>query len=90
MWRRVRKVSKEAKGQRRKLKPKAKLHLFKDKQEIREKMAPAVPVKKVKKSQENINSRLALAIKSGKFFLGYKSTLKSIRQGKGMLCAFED
>lgn len=49
-------------------------------------MAPAVaPVKKVKKSQENINSRLALAIKSGKYFLGYKSTLKSIRQGKGAL-----
>ena len=46
--------------------------------------APAVPVKKAKKSsQESINSRLALAIKSGKYYLGYKSTLRSIRSGKG-------
>ena len=53
-------------------------------------MAPAaptsMPVKKAKKSsQESINSRLALAIKSGKYYLGYKSTLRSIRSGKGNL-----
>jgi hypothetical protein len=32
---------------------------------------------------ENINSRLALVMKSGKYTLGYKSTLKTLRQGKG-------
>ena len=47
-------------------------------------MAPAAPQKKVKKSQETINSKLALAIKSGKYTIGYKTTLKSIRSGKGM------
>lgn len=39
--------------------------------------------KKQKKSQEGINSRLALVMKSGKYSLGYKSTLKSLRAGKG-------
>ncbi|KAI9618571.1 hypothetical protein H4Q26_012392 [Puccinia striiformis f. sp. tritici PST-130] len=43
------------------------------------------PTKKVKKSAENINSRLALTIKSGKYSLGYKSTLKSMRSGKAKL-----
>lgn len=52
------------------------------------KMAPTVPPKKIKKSQESINSRLALAIKSGKYSLGYKSTLKTIRAGKGNLKYF--
>lgn len=42
-----------------------------------------VPAKKSKKSIESINSRLALVMKSGKFTLGYKSTLKTIRNGKG-------
>lgn len=37
-----------------------------------------------KKTQESINNRLALVVKSGKFTLGYKSTLKSLRGGKGM------
>ncbi|KAI7941632.1 hypothetical protein MJO29_013706 [Puccinia striiformis f. sp. tritici] len=46
------------------------------------------PTKKVKKSAENINSRLALTIKSGKYSLGYKSTLKSMRSGKGTLSTF--
>lgn len=41
-------------------------------------------VKKSKKSTESINSRLALVMKSGKYTLGYKSTLKTLRQGKGM------
>lgn len=31
---------------------------------------------------ESINSRLALVMKSGVYTLGYKSTLKSLRQGK--------
>ena len=41
-----------------------------------------VAVKKSKKSQESINSRLALVMKSGKFTLGYKTTLKTLRSGK--------
>jgi large subunit ribosomal protein L30e len=44
-----------------------------------------VQAPKVKKSQDNVNSRLALAIKSGKYTLGYKSTVKSLRQGKAKL-----
>ena len=40
------------------------------------------PTKKSKKSQESINSRLALVMKSGKFTLGYKTTLKTLRSGK--------
>nr|CAG8606543.1 1328_t:CDS:2 [Entrophospora candida]CAG8665247.1 12148_t:CDS:2 [Entrophospora candida] len=38
--------------------------------------------KKSKKATESINSRLALVMKSGKYTLGYKSTLKTLRQGK--------
>merc|ERR1712013_454601 len=38
------------------------------------------PVKK--KGSESINSRLALVMKSGKYTLGYRSTLKTLRQGK--------
>ncbi len=34
-----------------------------------------------KASTENINSKLSLVIKSGKYVLGYKSTLKSLRSG---------
>jgi large subunit ribosomal protein L30e len=41
--------------------------------------------KKQKKAQESINSRLALVMKSGKYTLGYKSTLKTLRQGKAWL-----
>lgn len=40
------------------------------------------PIKKGKKLQENINSRLALVVKSGKFTLGYKTSLKTLRNGK--------
>ncbi|OZJ02527.1 60S ribosomal protein L30-1 [Bifiguratus adelaidae] len=43
------------------------------------------PVKKSKKSVESINSRLQLVMKSGKYNLGYKSTLKSVRAGKAKL-----
>ncbi|KAJ3149503.1 60S ribosomal protein L30 [Geranomyces michiganensis] len=46
-------------------------------------MAPTQ--KKTKKSIESINSRLALVMKSGKVTLGYKSTLKTLRQGKSKL-----
>ena len=43
------------------------------------------PTKKSKaaKSSESISSRLALVVKSGKYFLGYKSALKQMRNGKG-------
>jgi len=42
-----------------------------------------VATKKTKKAHENINSRLALVMKSGKYTLGYKTTIKSIRTNKG-------
>jgi large subunit ribosomal protein L30e len=41
--------------------------------------------KKLKKTVESINSKLALVMKSGKYSLGYKSTIKSIIQGKSKL-----
>ncbi|GBG26150.1 60S ribosomal protein L30 [Hondaea fermentalgiana] len=41
--------------------------------------------KQKKKSQENLNSKLALVMKSGKYSLGYKSTIKSLRNGKAKL-----
>merc|ERR1712110_805344 len=44
-----------------------------------------VSAKKTKKAQESINSRLQLVIKSGKYSLGYKSTLKTLRAGKAKL-----
>ncbi|GLC40395.1 60S ribosomal protein L30 [Pleodorina starrii] len=46
-------------------------------------MAP--PTKKTKKTQENINARLALVMKSGKYTLGYKTCLKTLRSGKAKL-----
>lgn len=46
-------------------------------------MAPVS--KKGKKSQESINSRLALVMKSGKYTLGYKTCLKTLRMGKAKL-----
>ncbi|BES97700.1 ribosomal protein [Nesidiocoris tenuis] len=44
-----------------------------------------VAQKKQKKALESINSRLALVMKSGKFVLGFKQTLKTLRQGKAKL-----
>jgi len=44
-----------------------------------------VASKKTKKAMESINSRLALVMKSGKFTIGVRSTLKTIRQGKSKL-----
>jgi large subunit ribosomal protein L30e len=41
--------------------------------------------KKTKKSLESINSRLQLVMRSGKYVMGYKQTLKIIRQGKAKL-----
>ena len=41
--------------------------------------------KKAKAAAESINSRLALVMKSGKYTLGYKSTLKTLRSGKSKL-----
>ncbi|KAH6567258.1 hypothetical protein BASA50_000916 [Batrachochytrium salamandrivorans] len=44
-----------------------------------------VQIKKKAKASETINSKLALVMKSGKTTLGYKSTLKSLRNGKSKL-----
>ncbi|XP_035583426.1 60S ribosomal protein L30-like [Zalophus californianus] len=44
-----------------------------------------VAAKKTKKSLESVNSRLQLVMKSGKYVLGYKQTLKMIRHGKAKL-----
>ncbi len=38
-----------------------------------------------KATQDNINNKLALVMRSGKVSLGYKSVLKTIRQGKAKL-----
>ncbi|KAM9921210.1 LSU ribosomal protein L30E [Metschnikowia aff. pulcherrima] len=38
-----------------------------------------------KNNTENINAKLGLVIKSGKYALGYKSTVKSLRNGKAKL-----
>lgn len=43
------------------------------------------PAQKSKKQVETINSKLSLVMKSGKVTLGYKSTLKSLRNGKSKL-----
>ena len=47
--------------------------------------APVVAKKAKKSSSDNLNSKLALVIKSGKYTLGYKSTLKQMRSGKSKL-----
>ncbi|KAH9070031.1 hypothetical protein Ae201684P_002403 [Aphanomyces euteiches] len=43
-----------------------------------------VASKKTKKTMDNINSRLQLVMRSGKVALGYKETLKNLRNGKGI------
>ena len=40
-----------------------------------------------KKASESLAGKLKLVIKSGKYNLGYRSTLKTLRSGKGMLFA---
>ncbi|CCE85529.1 Piso0_005132 [Millerozyma farinosa CBS 7064] len=37
------------------------------------------------KSNDNINAKLGLVIKSGKYTLGYKSAVKALRSGKAKL-----
>ncbi|XWS28932.1 hypothetical protein CRYUN_Cryun25bG0114200 [Craigia yunnanensis] len=44
-----------------------------------------VAAKKTKKTHESINNRLTLVMKSGKYTLGYKTVLKSLRSSKGKL-----
>uniref|UniRef100_A0A8C7ER65 Large ribosomal subunit protein eL30 n=1 Tax=Neovison vison TaxID=452646 RepID=A0A8C7ER65_NEOVI len=44
-----------------------------------------VAPKEIKKSWESTNSRLQLVMKSVKYVLGYKQTLKMIRHGKAKL-----
>ncbi|XP_031473109.1 60S ribosomal protein L30-like [Nymphaea colorata] len=41
--------------------------------------------KKAKKTHESINNRLALVMKSGKYTLGYKTVLRSLRSSKAKL-----
>merc|ERR1712132_2711 len=48
-------------------------------------IAEMVAQKKQKKAVESINSRLALVMKSGKYQLGYKKTLETLRMGKAKL-----
>ncbi|CAI4225483.1 unnamed protein product [Auanema sp. JU1783] len=48
--------------------------------------ATAAPKKtQVKKNADNINSRLSMVMKTGKYVLGYKETLKTLRNGKAKL-----
>ncbi|CAN6543262.1 unnamed protein product [Malus baccata var. baccata] len=42
-----------------------------------------VAPKKTKKTHESINTRLALVMKSGKYTLGYKTVIDSLRSSKG-------
>jgi len=44
-----------------------------------------VAKKGTKKAMESINNRLQLVVKSGKYVLGYRQTLKALRQGKAKL-----
>ncbi|KAL5697393.1 60S ribosomal protein L30 [Ranunculus cassubicifolius] len=44
-----------------------------------------VAAKKTKKTHESINNKLALVMKSGKYTLGYKTVLDSLRNSKGKL-----
>ncbi|EMS53678.1 60S ribosomal protein L30 [Triticum urartu] len=43
------------------------------------------PVQKKKKSRENIKNKMQLVIKSGKYTLGYKTVLKTLRGSKEYL-----
>merc|ERR1712066_1187188 len=40
---------------------------------------------KASKAADSINARLQLVMKSGRYQLGYKTTIKSLRQGKSKL-----
>merc|ERR1711994_603517 len=52
---------------------------------FKEKVHLNINMGKSKKSNESINARLALVMKSGKYCLGYKQTLKTLRNGKSKL-----
>ncbi|KAG6602049.1 60S ribosomal protein L30, partial [Cucurbita argyrosperma subsp. sororia] len=54
-------------------------------QEFCTREATMAPAKKTKKTHESINNRLALVMKSGKYTLGYKTVLRTIRSSKGKL-----
>lgn len=43
---------------------------------------PFVTMAKKKKTSDNLGARLTLVMKSGKYSLGYKSTIKTLRSGK--------
>jgi len=43
---------------------------------------PFLTMAKKKKSSNNLGARLALVMKSGKYSLGYKSTIKTLRSDK--------
>ncbi|XP_032772937.1 60S ribosomal protein L30-like [Rattus rattus] len=49
-----------------------------------------VAAKKIEKSLELINFRLQLVMKSGKYMLGHKQTLKMITQGKAKLVILDN
>ena len=51
---------------------------------MHEESKPKMSSKK-KSATEGITQRLQLVIKSGKYTMGYKSTLKSLRNGKSKL-----
>lgn len=42
----------------------------------------SVTMAKKKKTSDNLGARLTLVMKSGKYSLGYKSTIKTLRSGK--------
>ncbi|XP_058096273.1 large ribosomal subunit protein eL30-like [Magnolia sinica] len=44
-----------------------------------------VATKKTKNTHESINNHLALVMKNGKYTLGYKTILRSLRSSKGKL-----
>uniref|UniRef100_A0A0E0C0N1 Ribosomal protein eL8/eL30/eS12/Gadd45 domain-containing protein n=1 Tax=Oryza meridionalis TaxID=40149 RepID=A0A0E0C0N1_9ORYZ len=44
-----------------------------------------VAAKKTKKSTDNINNKLQLVMKSGKYTLGYKTVLRTLRNSKAKL-----
>merc|ERR1739845_246421 len=48
-------------------------------------MAAQKKASKASKSADSINTRLQLVIRSGKYSLGHKTTLKTLRQGKAKL-----
>ncbi|SGZ54840.1 CIC11C00000004314 [Sungouiella intermedia] len=48
-------------------------------------MTAVVHIDPSTKNTENVNAKLGLVMKSGKYSLGYKSTVKALRAGKAKL-----